>query len=257
MEILVCVKRVPTVGGVLTLTADERAIDTKASGFTISPHEECAVEEAVRLAERFGGSVTVASLGPVAAEEQLRACLALGASAAVLLETADGVETGPVATAAALHAVAAAGSFDLVLLGNEASDTGDYQVGIRLAHLLGRPVATGIKAISVSDDGSSLAASRTYRGILETFTLPLPCVVTVKEGINLPRYPSLPGRLRAKRASIARVPVAEPGPASASDVRMTRLRVPEVPRKQATVLGRGPDAVPALVAVLAEIGVLS
>jgi electron transfer flavoprotein beta subunit len=257
MEILVCVKRVPTVGGVLTLTADERAIDTKASGFTISPHEECAVEEAVRLAERFGGSVTVASLGPVAAEEQLRACLALGASAAVLLETADGVETGPIATAAALHSVAAAGSFDLVLLGNEASDTGGYQVGIRLAHLLGRPVATGIKAISVSDDASSLAASRTYRGILETFTLPLPCVVTVKEGINLPRYPSLPGRLRAKRSSIARVPVTEPGPASAGDVRLTRLRVPEAPRKQATVLGRGPDAVPALVAVLAEIGVLS
>jgi electron transfer flavoprotein beta subunit len=255
MEILVCVKRLPTVGGVLTLTADERAIDTKASGFTISPHEECAVEEAVRLTERFGGSVTVASLGPVAAEEQLRACLALGASAAVLLETADGVETGPIATAAALHAVAAAGSFDLVLLGNEASDTGDYQVGIRLAHLLGRPVAAGIKALSVS--GSSLSASRTYRGAVETFTLPLPCVVTVKEGINLPRYPSLPGRLRAKRASIARVPVAEPGPASASDVRMTRLRVPEVPRKQVTVLGRGPDAVPALVAVLAEIGVLS
>ena len=150
MEILVCVKRVPTVGGVLTLTADGRAIDTKASGFTISPHEECAVEEAVRLVERFGGSVTVASLGPVAAEEQLRACLALGASAAVLLETADGVETGPIATAAALHAVAAAGGpSTCVLLGNEASDTGDYQVGIRLAHLLGRPVATGIKAIAV------------------------------------------------------------------------------------------------------------
>jgi electron transfer flavoprotein beta subunit len=255
MEILVCVKRVPTVGGVLTLTADKRAIDTKTSGFTISPHEECAVEEAVRLVERLGGSVTVASLGPVAAEEQLRACLALGASAAVLLETADGVETGPIATAAALHAVAAAGPFDLVLLGNEASDTGDYQVGIRLAHLLGRPVATGIKAISVS--GSSLSASRTYRGVVETFTLPLPCVVTVKEGINLPRYPSLPGRLRARRASIARVPVSEPGPGAGSDVRMTRLRVPEAPRKQATVLGHGADAVPALVAVLADIGVLS
>ena len=257
MEILVCVKRVPTVGGVLTLTADQRAIDTKTSGFTISPHEECAVEEAVRLVERFGGAVTVASLGPVAAEEQLRACLALGASAAVLLETADAVETGAIATAAALHAVATAGSFDLVLLGNEASDTGDYQVGIRLAHLLGRPVATGIKAISVADDGASLAASRTYRGSLETFTLPLPCVVTVKEGINLPRYPSLPGRLRAKRASITRVAVSGAGPAAGNDVRMTRLRVPEAPRKQATVLGHGPDAVPALVSVLAEIGVVS
>ena len=257
MEILVCVKRVPTVGGVLTLTADQRAIDTKTSGFTISPHEECAVEEAVRLVERFGGSVTVASLGPVAAEEQLRACLALGASAAVLLETPAGVETGPIATAAALHALAAAGSFDLVLLGNEASDTGGYQVGIRLAHLLGRPVATGIKAVSVSDDAGSLSASRTYRGVVETFTLPLPCVVTVKEGINLPRYPSLPGRLRAKRASIKRVPVTDAAPVSARDFLMTRLRVPGAPKKQATVLGHGPAAVPALVAVLAEIGVLS
>ena len=103
MEILVCVKRVPTVGGAITLTADGRAIDTTVSGFTISPHEECAVEEAVRLVERFGGSVTVVTLGPAEAEEQLRACLALGASAAVLLETAAGAEIGPVATAAALH----------------------------------------------------------------------------------------------------------------------------------------------------------
>jgi electron transfer flavoprotein beta subunit len=257
MDILVCVKRVPTVGGAITLTADSRAIDTKASGFTISPHEECAVEEAVRLTERFGGSVTVVSLGPVEAEEQLRACLALGASAAVLVETAPGVETGPMATAAALHWVAASGAFDLILLGNEASDTGGYQVGIRLAHLLGQPVATGAKAIAVTDDGSSLSASRSYRGVTETFTLPLPCVVTVKEGINLPRYPSLPGRLRAKRAAVKRVPVEAAGRVPAGDARMTRLRVPDAPRKQATVLGQGTAAVPALVAVLAELGVIS
>jgi len=237
MEILVCVKRVPTVGGAITLTADGRSVDTRMSGFTISPHEECAVEEAVRLVERFGGSVTVVTLGPVAAEEQLRACLALGASAAILLELAPGVEAGPLATAAALfsaaqssaaqfsaarQSVAADGGFDLVLLGNEASDTGDYQVGIRLAHLLGRPVATGIKSLSVADSGESIVASRTYRGALETFSLPLPCVVTVKEGL-----------------------------------RMTSLRVPDAPRQQATVLGHGVAAVPALVATLSELGVIS
>jgi electron transfer flavoprotein beta subunit len=267
MEILVCVKRVPTVGGAITLTADRRAIDTKASGFTISPHEECAVEEAVRLVERFGGSVTVATLGPAVAEEQLRACLALGASAAVLVETEPGAEVGPIATAAALHSVASTaatgGGFDLVLLGNEASDTGDYQVGIRLAHLLGWPAATGIKALAVDDAAGSVSASRTYRGVLETFALELPCVVTVKEGINLPRYPSLPGRLRAKRAAITRVP--GPGGSSdgpppvplAQDVRMTSLRVPDAPKKQATVLGRGPGAVPALVDVLVQLGVVS
>jgi electron transfer flavoprotein beta subunit len=252
VDILVCVKRVPTVGGAITLTADGQAIDTKASGFTISPHEECAVEEAVRLVERFGGAVTVVSLGPAAAQEQLRACLALGASAAVLIETADGAETGPIATAAALHSVAA--SADLVLLGNEASDTGDYQVGIRLAHLLGRPVATGIKALTVDDEGTSAAARREYRGVAETYTLPLPCVLTVREGINLPRYPSLPGRLRAKRAVISRVPVS---PVAGAALRTTALRVPAAARREATVLGHGVDAVPALVSVLAELGVLS
>jgi electron transfer flavoprotein beta subunit len=118
-------------------------------------------------------------------------------------------------------------------------------------------VATGAKAITVTDDGLSLSASRSYRGVTETFTLPLPCLVTVKEGINLPRYPSLPGRLRAKRAVIKRVPVEATETAPAGDVRMTRLRVPDAPRKQATVLGQGAAAVPALVAVLAEIGVIS
>jgi len=248
VDILVCVKRVPTVGGAIALTADRRAIDTKSSGFTISPHEECAVEEAVRLVERFGGSVTVVSLGPVAAQEQLRACLALGASAAVLIETADGVETGPIATAAALHAVAV--PFDLVLLGNEASDTGDYQVGIRLAHELGWPVATGIKNLDVSGDG--VVARREYRGVAEAYQLPLPAVVTVKEGINLPRYPSLPGRLRAKRAAVER----SAPPWSGDGLRKEVLRVPAVSEHQATVLGNGVDAVPELVRVLAELGVL-
>src|ERR1700722_7264680 len=257
MEILVCVKRVPTVGGAITLTADHRAIDTKASGFTISPHEECAVEEAVRLAERLGGSVAVVTLGPAVGEGQLPACLALGASAAVLIETEPGLEAGPIATAAALHAVAGGGRFDLVLLGNEASDTGDYQVGIRLAHLLGWPAATGIKALAVDDGSGWASASRTYRGVLETFALELPCVVTVKEGINLPRYPSLPGRLRAKRAVFPRGPGPPPAGAVAGDVRMTSLRVPDAPRKQATVLGQGAEAVPALVGLLVQLGVVT
>ena len=258
MEILVCVKRVPTVGGAITLTADRQAVDTRMSGFTISPHEECAVEEAVRLAERHGGSVTVVTLGPAEAEEQLRACLALGASKAVLLEAPGGAELGPIATASALASVAGPGGFDLVLLGNEASDTGDYQVGIRLAHLLRQPVATGIKALSVPPGGVSLEAvfleaRREYRGVTETFRLPLPCVVTVKEGINLPRYPSLPGRLRAKRAVITRVPA----PYFAEGLRFGGLRVPEAKRSSAEVLGHGAAAVPALVRVLGELGVLS
>jgi electron transfer flavoprotein beta subunit len=250
VDILVCVKRVPTVGGKIAVTADGQEVDTRASGFSISPHEECAVEEAVQITERAGGSVSVLTLGPPEAVEQLRGALALGAHRAVLLET-DGREFGPIATASAIAAEARSGSYDLVLLGNEAADTGDYQVGVRLAHELGWPVATGIKNLSVSSDG--VVARREYRGVEEAFSLPLPAVVTVKEGINLPRYPSLPGRLRAKRAAVETSAPAH----VAEGLRKEALRVPESGKHQAAVLGEGVDAVPALVRVLEEWGVLS
>ena len=90
--------------------------------------------------------------------------------------------------------------FPLILFGNEAADTGGYQVGIRVAHALGRPCVTGIKRLELA--GDVLRAGREYRGAQELFEVALPAVVSVKEGINLPRYPSLPGRLRAKRAEI-------------------------------------------------------
>ena len=253
MEILVCVKRVPTVGGKITVTADGQEVDTRMSGFTISPHEECAVEEAVRITERLGGAVSVLTLGAEVAVEQLRDALALGASRAVLLEipgASQGREFGPVVTAAAIAAEVRTTGYDLVLLGNEASDTGDYQVGIRVAHALGWPVATGIKNLAVED--GQVVARREYRGTEESYTLPLPAVVTVKEGINLPRYPSLPGRLRAKRAQVERVPVAW----QAEGLHKERLRVPESVKHQAQVLGEGVDAVPGLVRVLAELGIL-
>ncbi len=255
MEILVCVKRVPQVGGKIVVTPDGREVDTRMSGFAISPHEECAVEEAVQLTERGGGRVSVLTLGPDGAEQQLRDCLALGAGRAVLLE-AGGREWGPVATAAAIVAEvrrqADAGEpYDLLLLGNEAADTGDYQVGVRVACELGWPCATGIKKLDISGGGA--AARREYRGGEEIFEFALPAVITVKEGINLPRYPSLPGRLRAKRAAIERhEPQWQP-----EGLRMQRLRVPETTRQQAEVLGSGVDAIPALLDVLAELGVLS
>jgi electron transfer flavoprotein beta subunit len=254
MEILVCVKRVPMVGGKIVLTADAQEMDTRMSGFAVSPHEECAVEEAVQITERLGGTVSVLTLGPPAAADQLRDALALGAKRAVLLET-DGREWGPIATAAAIVAEVrrradAGPGYDLLLLGNEAADTGDYQVGVRVAHALGWPCATGIKNLENTEGG--VQARREYRGTEELFEFGLPAVITVKEGINLPRYPSLPGRLRAKRAVIERhQPQWQP-----DGLRKEALRVPESGRKQATVLGAGADAVPALVRLLEELGVL-
>jgi electron transfer flavoprotein beta subunit len=282
VEIAVCVKRVPMVGGKIVVTADGQEVDTRMSGFTVSPHEECAVEEAVRLVERHGGSVTVLTLGPPAAADQLRDMLALGASRAVLLET-DGREWGSIATAEAIVAAvrgnpapggpavapapgdpaaapargdpaAAPGpklTYDLLLFGNEAADTGGYQVAVRVAHTLGLPCVTGIKNLEVTDVGAR--AKREYRGTEEVFDIPLPAVVSVKEGINLPRYPSLPGRLRAKRATIE---TREPQ-WHADGLAKERLRVPAGESKRAEILGTGADAVPALVALLDELGILS
>ena len=252
MDILVCVKRVPMVGGTIVLTADGQDVDTRMSGFTVSPHEECAVEEAVRITEREGGSVTVLTLGPPEAAEQLRDMLALGAHRGVLLET-DGREWGPVATAAAIaEAVEELGTttFPLVFFGTESADTGGYQVGVRVAHALRRPCVTGIKRLEVA--GGRLRAWRERGGAQELFDVALPAAVSVREGINLPRYPSLPGRLRARRAEIT---VLKPR-WRADGLRKTGLRVPASSARRAQVLGHGIDAVPALLQVLDEIGVL-
>src|SRR5579864_2820863 len=129
MNVLVCVKRVPLTGGKIVLTDDERAISTRHLGFTVSPHEECGAEEAVRLIECHGGSSTVLTLGPPEAEEQLRDMMAIGVDRAIHLVT-DQQEWDPQATAQAITAAIGAEPepFDLIIFGNESADAGNYQI---------------------------------------------------------------------------------------------------------------------------------
>ena len=207
MNVLVCIKRVPATAGQITLTPDAQEIDTRYLGFTISPHEECAVEEAVRLIETHGGMTTVLTLGPEAAIDQLRDAMALGIERAILLES-DGREWDPVATAAAIvEAIAverAAGrTYDILMFGNESADSAGYQVGIRVADALDLPCVAGIKALEIT--GGTARVRRQTESGWETAELSLPAVLTVKEGLNLPRYPSLPGRLKAKKKEIERI----------------------------------------------------
>jgi len=248
VNVLVCVKRVPLTGGKIVLEEDAHAIQTRHLGFTISPHEECGVEEAVRIVEAHGGSVTVVTLGPAEAEEQLRDALALGADRAVLLET-DGGDWDPEATAGALLEVIEGEAPDLVIFGNESADSGGYQVGIRVAHALGRPCVTGLKAIAV-EDGQLRCEQEAGTG-RDVYRVPLPAVVTVKEGINLPRYPSVPAKLRARKKPVER---REPAPGEPR-LEMVRLVVPEGRGRQAEVLGEGPAAAPAVVELLQRLGV--
>jgi len=253
MNILVCVKRVPLTGGKIVLTDDERAIQTRHLGFTVSPHEECGVEEAVRLIEQHGGTSTVLTLGPAEAEEQLRDMMAIGIDSAIHL-VIDGEEWDPQATAGAIVAAIQGASepFDLILFGNESADAGNYQVPIRVAHALGLPVVTGVKGISLTDDGRVRCEQEVAAG-RDVYLVRAPAVVSVKEGINLPRYPSVPGRMRAKRKPLS----ASTPERTASKLEMRRLVAPPGSGKQVEVLGNGSDAAPAVVAKLAEIGVLS
>jgi electron transfer flavoprotein beta subunit len=254
VNILVCVKRVPATGGKIVLTADSQDIDTRFLGFTISPHEECGVEEAVRIVEAQGGSSTVLTLGPEVATEQLRDAMAIGIDNAVLLET-DGADWDAYATAGAIvDAIRAleadGGPFDLILFGNEAADTGDFQVGIRVATALGRPVVSGIKGITAS--GGRVEARREAGGGWEVFDLPTPAVLGVKEGLNLPRYPSVPGRLRARKKEIRTIaPTRRPG-GPVKD----RLRLPEGTESQVEVIGQGAAAAPAVVELFQKLGVI-
>ena len=207
MNVLTCIKRVPATAGQITLTPDGQEIDTRYLGFTISPHEECAVEEAVRLIEKHGGTTTVLTLGPEAATDQLRDAMALGIERAILLET-DGREWDPIATASAIveaiEAERAAGrAYDILMFGNESADSAGYQIGVRVAHAVDLPCVTGIKALEVAG-GAATVRRQTDSG-WETAAVTLPAVLTVKEGINLPRYPSLPGRLKAKKKEIHRI----------------------------------------------------
>ena len=250
MRILVCVKRVPLTGGRMVLTADERALETRHLGFTISPHEECGVEQAVQLVEQHGGEVTVLTLGPAEAEEQVRDSLAAGAHRGILLAT-DGQEWDPQATAGAiLAAIEREGAdYDLIIFGNESADSGNFQVGIRVAHALGRPVVTGLKGLSVEDGRAR--CEQEVPGGRDVYLVPLPAVVTVLEGINLPRYPSVPAKLRARQKPVETSSPERPPPR----LEMVRLVVPPGQGKQAEILGRGPEAAPAVVEMMRELGV--
>ena len=254
MRILVCIKRVPDVAGEVMLTADAQQVDARHVGYTVSNHESSAVELAIRVADATGGSVTLATVGSPESTDQLRHLLGLGCHAAVLVE-ADPTALGPADVARELAAVvtdhaAQDQGYDLVLLGNDAADSGDFQVGIRLAYALGWPVVNGVSTVETAH-GNAITKNDGPDGE-ETFSVPLPAVVTVLEGGVEPRYPTLKGRMAAKTVEIeTRSLSAEPVGAS-----RVKLVVPPPAPSNVEVLGEGPEAAGAVVDLFEKLGVL-
>ena len=257
--VLVCVKRVPDSSSEVVLTEDAQGVDGRFAGFTVSPHEECAVEIAVQVAAATAGEAAVVTLGDADAVEQLRSALAVGCTAATHV-VAEPQAFGPADVARELAAVvrdheADGRSHDLVLLGNDAADSGDFQVGIRLAYELGRPVVNGVKEVSVETgpEGDVVVATGDGPDGRETYRVPLPAVVTVLEGGVEPRYPTVPGRMKAKKVPIEeRTPTGDPAGAH-----RVRLLLPPPEPSNVQILGKGADAAPAVVDVLEQLGVLS
>ena len=257
MRVLVCVKRVPAPGAKINITDDGQAVDATNLGHTMSPHEECALELAVQLVETHGGESHVLTLGTAEADEQCRWAASIGISKATLVDV-ESMDWDPQRTARALTDTIRSieendGAFDVIVFGNESADTGGFQVGVRVARALGRPMVNAIKGVEISDDGATLEARRETDNGFEVYRLPMPCAIGVKEGITWPRYPTMRGRLASKKLAVD-VASSDAAPGGQTKIRLNR---PEEKVSETVILGHGPEAAPAVVELLQELGLLS
>lgn len=170
--------------------------------YVINPYDEYAVEEAISLREKHGGEVTIISVGPPETEREIRTALAMGADRALLVET-EGEAMDEHSLAHILAAVIKERDFDLILGGNLSVDNGASQVAVRVAELLGLPQVTTITKLDV--DGERAVAQRDVEGDVEIVEVKLPALFTAQQGLNDPRYPSLPGIMKAKKKPLERI----------------------------------------------------
>ncbi len=234
MNILVLVKRVPDTESKIRIAAEGKSIVEEGLNFIISPYDEFAVEEALRLREAKGGKVTAISLGPEEALFVLRKCLAMGADEAVLIkdptpETFDGLRT---ACAIAALVKQRFPDFDLLLCGKQSFGADNAQVPAMVAELLG--VAQVNVVVKLHIEGREGVAYREIEGAQEKVVFKLPAVVSAQKGLNEPRYETLKGIMAAKKKEIPIIPIETLGLSSdrlTPGVEVVRLEPP--PSKKA------------------------
>jgi electron transfer flavoprotein beta subunit len=230
MKILVPVKRVVDYNVKVRVKADGTGVETANVKMSMNPFDEIAVEEAVRLKEKGTATEIVAiSVGPTAAQEQIRTALAMGADRGILVEHDGTVE--PLAVAKILKAIVAKESPDLVVMGKQAIDDDMNATGQMLAALLGWAQGTFASKVEIADGGAKV--TREVDGGLETVALKLPAIVTADLRLNEPRYASLPNIMKARKKPIETVKPADLGVDMAP--RLTVLKVEEPPKRQAGV----------------------
>ena len=249
MEIVVCIKRVPeTAEADISVNAEGTGIQAEGLPFVINEWDNYAVEEAIRLVEALGGSVTVVSMGPDECDDVLRRSLAMGADKAIRLTDDALTDCDAAATAKALCAAIKDLPFDLGLTGVQAADDGQAQVGVMLASMLAVPHATVVTEIAPGD-GCVQVIRELEGGLAERLEVKLPAVLTIQTGINEPRYVSIMGIRKAMKKELTPASLADVGLAAdqvASLTSIKRMFIPTVEQKAEILTGSVEESCSAL-----------
>ena len=243
MKIAVCVKRVPDMDVRFKVAADGTSVDETGVKFDLNDFDAWAVEAALQLKDKAGqGEVVILSLGPNAVQETIRKALSMGADRGMHLQ-ADRIPFDSFAIASALAAELKDGGYDLILFGKLAPDSSNGVTGAIVAELLGLPCVTAISRLDIANGRGT--AKREIEGAQEIVEFPLPAVLTIDEGLNTARYPSLKGIMAAKK---------KPLESKAAQLGETKVKIEkiELPPERAAgrIVGEGAAAVPELVKLL-------
>jgi electron transfer flavoprotein beta subunit len=243
VKIAVCVKRVPDMDVRFKIAADGTSVDDSGVKFDLNDFDAWAVEAALQLKEKAGsGEVTILSLGPNTVQETIRKALSMGADRGIHLQ-ADKIPFDSLSIATALAAELREGAYDLVLLGKLAPDSSNGATGPMVAELLGMACVTGISKLDIADGKGT--AKREIEGAQEIVEFSLPAVLTVDEGLNTARYPSLKGIMAAKKKPLE----SKPAQLAEAKVKIEKLELPPE-RAAGKIVGEGAAAVPELVRLL-------
>ncbi len=243
MNIVACVKRVPTTEAEATITGDGKGLDAKGQAHMISFYDEIALEQAVQTKESLGGEVTVLTLGASDGTKEIRECMAKGADKAVVLTDDEWASRDARATAKALTAQLSSMGAELVFMGRVATDRDNSAVGPMTAVFLGWACVTDVIELSI-EAGKGSAKRETEHGI-ETVEFSLPAIVTCNKGLNEPRYAGLKGIMAAKKKPLEEVAVT----LEDNQAQIQSVELP-APRAAGRIVGEGAAAVPALIEAL-------
>ena len=245
MNIVACIKRVPTTDAQITVAADGKALDTSSYQYMVSFYDEIAVEEAVKTKEAHGGEVTVLTIGPADSSKEIRECLAKGGDKALLMVDEGWLSRDCRATAKALSAKISELGADVVFMGRVATDRDNAAVGPMVATYLDWPCVTEVVELSLEPDKGT--AKRETEDGIETVAFPLPAIITCNKGLNEPRYAGLKGIMQAKKKPLEEIPCEE----IANQAHVESIELPAA-RKEGRIVGEGAEAVSALITALRD-----